>query len=188
MGADNEEKENETVSHFSISRRTAWWGLTVFSAICVGAQFSAVNERKDYGYTVTRADKWSGSVMIVSMALAFIACVAHNHFAEHFVDKWPEGCFSVVVLALWGTGLAAMMNPDNFQAVDERGGIFNANLYFSAWASLAAAVWIFCSYVSIQVYFKRDDDSAAPPSMSKLYRGPVLLTPLILILTCIFLL
>ena len=169
MGDDNDQKDNEVVSDFSVSRRTAWWGLTVFSAICVGAQFSAVNQRKDdFGYEVTRADKWSGSVMIVSMSLAFIACLAHHFFAEHFVDKLPEGFFSVVVLAMWAAGLPAMMNPDNLQAVDERGEILNANLYFSAWGSLATAVWICCSYVTIQAYFKRGDDSATPPNMSKL--------------------
>lgn len=166
MGDDNE-KDNSVEGSFSFTRRTAWWSLAVFSAICVAAHFTALGDKKNVGYTVTRDDKWTGSVMIISMALAFIACCAHHYFAQHFVDKWPEGLFSVVVLSLWAAGLAAIMDPDNLQAVTERGGILNANLYFFSWASLAAAVWIFCSYVTIQAYIKRGDDAAAPPNMSK---------------------
>lgn len=168
MGEDNGEKNNNAVSNFSASRRTLWWGLCVFAAVCTAAHFTAVGEKKDAGEMVTRADKWSAAVMIITMALAFIACCAHHFFAEHFVDKmWVEGSFSLVVLGLWAAGMAAIMSPNNGQAVDAEGGILNANLYFFAWASLAAAVWIFCSVVTIQAYFKRDDDSATPPNMSK---------------------
>jgi hypothetical protein len=168
MGDDNDQKDN-AVTTFSVTRRTAWWALTVFSAICVAAHFTAVSDNKDAGVDPSRADKWTGSVMIISMALSFIACLAHHFFAESFVDKVGEGFFSVLVLALWGAGMAAVMNPDNGQAVTEFGEILNANLYFFSWASLATAVWIFCSFVTIQAYFKRGDDAAAPPDMTKWY-------------------
>jgi hypothetical protein len=131
MGEDNSQKEETAASRFSVTRRTAWWGLTVFAAICTAAHFTAVGENKDAGIDVSRADKWSGSVMIVTMALGFIACCASHFFEEHFVDKWiGEGAFSVIVLGLWAAGLAAIMSPDNGQAVDMEGGILNANLYF----------------------------------------------------------
>lgn len=169
MGDDNDQNDNAVANRYSVTRRTAWWGLTVFSVICVAAFFSALGDKKDAGGEVTRADKWSGSVTIISMALAFIACLCSHFFADHFVDKWlGEGAVSVIVLAMWAAGLAAMMDPDNLHAVTERGGILNANLYFFAWASLAASVWIFCSFVTIQNYVKRGDDSEAPPNMSKL--------------------
>lgn len=168
MGDDNDQKDTEA-NRFSVTRRTAWWGLTVFSAISVAAHFTAVSDKKDVGFETTRADKWTGAVMIVSMAFAFFACSAHHFFAEPFVDKWPEGTVSTIVLALWAAGMAAIMNPDNFQAVDEGGSIFNANLYFFSWSSLAAAVWIFCSFVTIQAYFKRMEDDSAPPNMTKWY-------------------
>lgn len=168
MGDDNDQKDNDAVSNFSVTRRTAWWALTVFSTICVAARFSTLNDLKDGGYTLTREDKWTGSLMIISMALSFLACLASHFLSESFVDKWPEGLTSCVVLGLWAAGMPAIMDPDNFQAVDERGAILDANLYFFSWASLAAAVWIFSSYVTIQAYFKRNDDSGAPPNMSKL--------------------
>ena len=49
-----------------------------------------------------------------------------------------------LVLALWGFGLPAIMNPDNEIAV-RAVEVDNANLYFSSWISFAAAV--FCEYL-----------------------------------------
>jgi hypothetical protein len=170
MGDDNDQKDDAAVHNFSVTRRTAWWGLTVFSAICVGARFSQLKDLKDVGYTVTRDDKWTGSIMIISMGLGFIACLASHFLSQHFVDKWwSEGLISVLLLALWAAAMPSIMDPDNGQAVNERGGILDANLYFFSWASLAATVWIFSSFVTIQAYFKRGDDSAAPPNMTKWY-------------------
>jgi hypothetical protein len=59
------------------------------------------------------------------------------------------------------------MDPGNSQAVSIDGSILNANLYFFSWASLVAVVWIFGSFVTINKYLKRGDDSGTPPSMSK---------------------
>ena len=167
MGDDNEQKESSAASTVSMNRHTAWWALTVFSAICVASQFSALSDKKDAGGTVTRDDKWTGSVMIISMCLGFLACLASTYLTERFVDQLAEGVTSVILLALWAAAMPSIMDPDNLQAVDERGAIFNANLYFFSWASLVAAIWIFSSYLTISKYLKRGDDSDTPPNMSK---------------------
>jgi hypothetical protein len=169
MGDDNEQKESSTANTVSMNRHTAWWALTVFSAICVASQFSALSDKKDAGGTVTRDDKWTGSVMIVSMCLGFLACLASTYLTERFVGQWSESVTSTVLLALWAAAMPSIMDPDNFQAVDERGEIFNANLYFFSWASLVAVIWIFCNDTTISKYLKRGDDSGTPPNMTKWY-------------------
>jgi hypothetical protein len=160
MGDDNEQ---------SVNRHTAWWALTIFGAITTAAHFTAISDQKDSveGYATTRDDKWTGSVMIISMCLSFFGCLASTYLAEHFVDQWAEGVTSVIVLALWAAAMPTIMDPDSDQAVTTGGDILNANLYFFSWASLVTAVWMFGSYKTFTKYLKRGDDSVAPPNMSK---------------------
>lgn len=164
---DNNDQNDSVAKSYSLSRRTAWWALTVFGAVITAAHWTAVNEKKDAGSEATRADKWSGLVMILTLAFGFLSCLASHFWAKNFVDKWVgEGAVSVVVLGLYAAGMAAIQNPANEQALNIDGSIKNANLYFFSWATLIAAVYIFGSFVSIQAHFKWGGEDA-PPNMSK---------------------
>jgi len=169
MGDDNEQKESSTAVSSSINRHTAWWAVSIFGAICVAAHFSTLGDEKDAGFAVTRDEKWTGSVMIISMSFGFLACLASTYLTERFVDQWAEGVTSIILLALWAAAMPSIMDPGNFQAVSADGSILNANLYFFSWASLVAVVWIFGSFVTVNKYLKRGDDSGTPPSMTKWY-------------------
>lgn len=158
MANDNEQ---QAAGH---SRQTAWWAQCIFSAIAVGAHLTAIDGDLK---TSTKEDKFTASVMIVSMSLAFLALLAYHIRPDQFAGKLSEGGFVLIVLALWSAGMPAIMNPENAQAVDVTGAIDNANLYFSSWACLVFAVWTFGSYVT-QVHLKEDHfavDASTPLGM-----------------------
>jgi hypothetical protein len=114
-----------------------------FSAIALAAHLTAIEDD-----LATKYDKWTASVQCISLGLACIALLAYRLREEQFVGKLFEGGIALIVLGIWAAGIPAMMNPDNKQAVNEFGGISNANLYFSVWSCLAIAVWVFGSYVT----------------------------------------
>mmetsp|Transcript_70548 Transcript_70548/g.106726 ORF Transcript_70548/g.106726 Transcript_70548/m.106726 type:complete len:234 (-) Transcript_70548:115-816(-) len=45
-------------------------------------------------------------------------------------------------LGFWSAGLPALMDPDNELAVNELGGILNANLYFFGWGCLISGIML----------------------------------------------
>jgi uncharacterized membrane protein (UPF0136 family) len=76
---------------------------------------------------------------------------------------------AVLIMAFWGAGLPVIMNPNNTIAVDALGFVENANLYFFAWMSLAAIVFIFGSLA--QEYSGVSVRDVAPNSKNGLWYG-----------------
>lgn len=166
MGSDDEQEPTQTARS---PRQTAWLGECAFSAIALAAHLTAVNDREAQGGPgASRHDKWTASVMIVNMSLAFLSTLAHHFSAasDRFVGKLSEGITAALVLALWCAGLPAVMDPDWDQAVDQNAEIQNANLYFSSWAALAVVIFVFGSYVT-QHHLKGHDFSTEATPLSK---------------------
>lgn len=166
MGSDKDQEPTQ-VAHSP--RQTAWFGECAFSAIALAAHLTAVNDREAQGGPgASGRDKWTASVMIINMSLAFLAALAHHFSAasDRFIGKFPEGITATLILALWCAGLPSVMNPDGDQAVDQNAEIQNANLYFSSWAALAVAILVLGSYVT-QHHLKGNDLSMDAKPMSK---------------------
>jgi hypothetical protein len=77
----------------STDRFPAWLALALFSAVCLAA--TETEKFAGTGGNRSAADKWVLSVEILSMTVAFFACVAYlfESIRERFVSKIPEISF-----------------------------------------------------------------------------------------------
>lgn len=127
-------------SKFS-SRFGLWYTLTVFSAVSL----IALSTR-----TITQqwraGEKWVLIVTLLSLLLSSLASLAHVGLRDTFDGMPIEGLFLFTELGFWVGGLIVMMDTNLLMALDENGGILNANLYFFSWASLATTVALLVDY------------------------------------------
>eukprot|EP00978_Attheya_sp_CCMP212_P038027 scaffold184527_cov53-Attheya_sp.AAC.1 len=117
----------------------AWSALMVFSMVSLIAFCTDSTVDLD---NLDRAGKWVLSCTVISMSVAFIAVVGHIVAGAIFVGKMPESVSSSICTLMWCFGLPYIMRPSYGFATGPLGGVINANLYFSSWASFVAAIYV----------------------------------------------
>mmetsp|Transcript_4198 Transcript_4198/g.8555 ORF Transcript_4198/g.8555 Transcript_4198/m.8555 type:complete len:284 (-) Transcript_4198:370-1221(-) len=117
-------------------RFPAWMVLTVFSAVSL-VSLAARIKADERG----SEERWAMAVTSLSTCVGLLGCAAYLFIRGIYVGQIPEAVMIALVLAFWGFGLPAIMNPDNAIAVRAI-EVDNANLYFSSWISFASAVFL----------------------------------------------
>jgi hypothetical protein len=149
--------------YHSAHRFPAWMALTIFSAVCLAAIASDTVHRD-------AAEKWTLAVTCLSMILSFLAVCAYLFMRGPFVGQIPEAAILITLTALWAAGLPVAMNPENGIAVVSQQGeglvINNANLYFFAWLSLAAILYLSGSLAQESAGV---DVTQTPPQLARWY-------------------
>lgn len=126
------------------NRWSQWFATLVFAIVALVSLTTSwggqLNDQVDTDV------KWAFSAIVISLCLSGLAVLAHVA-KDKFVGTPVELGLAFIVMGLMAAALPAIMKPGNDIAVNENGGIMNANLYFFSWGTFFTALYVFMHFM-----------------------------------------